>query len=553
MPSTWFYGDNWHGENPQEFLTDFKTALIRLPHLSESAKCKRFYNHCKSDFDTEDWYENLEKNSPAAIASWSDLILHFRVKWLGAAPDTLLEIKKPVTTTELDTATTITYETSTTTTTNANTTITTTTTTPAPTSTAALPVHKTTTMPARPNRVADTQHVITPPMLNPAQHEAETTNASMDSSPSNIGATYTAVRQHGRTKEEPEVERVEMLKEEEKGGEKRKEMSEREVEWRETEAGEQEGIGMTQGEAQDPVPSPTAREAANARPYEPVQSDWVAEVDEAMGLSPAVHNTPQSEPADPAPAPINPAPGDVTVNPIRTAFANAVPADPVPVDPAPASTTNPVHTAPADPDPVPASPVPTEPAPTNPVPADPVPVDPAPVDPDHAARASTAPVDPIHGKPVRTVPIDPDPDPVNPSPGDAAADATAPTFPSAEPAIPAPVLIHTALTVPVDPDPVNPVHTAPVDPISVPVRPVPTNPTSVDPDPVHTAHTGAVPIDPDPVNPVSVASTNPSPITFIIKKLSLHQISIHLPYVKSSQFFRVRWRGFGSRTRAFAI
>ena len=74
------------------------------------------------------------------------------------------------------------------------------------------------------------RHITAPPMLNPAQLEAETTNASTDLSLYIIGATHTAVRQHGRTEEEPEVERVEMLKEVEKGVKKRKEMSERKVE-----------------------------------------------------------------------------------------------------------------------------------------------------------------------------------------------------------------------------------------------------------------------------------------------------------------------------------
>jgi hypothetical protein len=51
-------------------------------------------------------------------------------------------------------------------------------------------------------------------MLIPAQLKTETTDTSMDLSPSNIGVSYMAVRQH---KEELELDRVEMLKEEEKG------------------------------------------------------------------------------------------------------------------------------------------------------------------------------------------------------------------------------------------------------------------------------------------------------------------------------------------------
>ena len=461
---------------------------------------QRFYNHCKSDFDAEDWYENLEKNSPAAVASWSDLILHFWVKWLGATLDTLLEIQKPVTTTELDTATTIAYETSTTTTMNVNTTITTTTTIPVPANTAALAFYKTTTMLERPDRVADACCVIAMPTPIPAQLEAETTNASTDLSPSNIGATNTAVRQHKRTEKEPEVERVEMLKEEEKGGKKQKEMSEQEVGRRGVDTGEQEGIGTTQGEAQDPAPSPTTRTAANARLHKPTQSDWAAEVDEAMGLSPIAHNAPQPEP-------VNPVPNDATADPVRTTFVNVVPTIPIPIDPAPASTTNPVRTAPADPNPVPASPVPTESAPTNPVT----------VDPARTACTGAVPIDPV--------PV------VNPIPGDVAVD---------------PVRTACTTAIPVDPGPISPIPTKPaaanavtVDPVRtafanvVPADPVPVDPAPVSPinpvpgdmaiDPVHAALASTVPIDPVdhthamfviavPANPVSVDPRHVNPV-----------------------------------------
>ena len=135
MSSAWFCGDYQPGENPLAFLTNFETALAQLPHLSEAEKCKQFYNHCKPDFEAEDWYEDLECNSLTVVASWSTLVLHFRVKWLRAAPDTLLEIPntKPVTTTQLDAATTVSRET--------NTTITTTTTTTIPAHTnAAVPI-----------------------------------------------------------------------------------------------------------------------------------------------------------------------------------------------------------------------------------------------------------------------------------------------------------------------------------------------------------------------------------------------------------------------------
>jgi len=117
-----FYGDYRYSEDPLAFLADFETALAQLPHLSESEKCERFYLRCKSDLDAEDWYENLENNSPAVVASWSTLVLHFRVKWLSTSPDSLLETPEP--NSKLSAATSVTHETSTTTIANANTTTT---------------------------------------------------------------------------------------------------------------------------------------------------------------------------------------------------------------------------------------------------------------------------------------------------------------------------------------------------------------------------------------------------------------------------------------------
>jgi hypothetical protein len=263
-----FYGDNRRGENPLEFLTNFEIGLSKLPHLSESAKCKRFYNHCKSDFDAEDWNENIEKNSPAVVTSWPTLVSHFRVKWLGAAPDTLLEIPitKLVTTTQPDAATTVSRETTTTTTTTI----------PAPANTAAPATYETTTTPQR--------HVIAPPTLIPAQSEVDLTTSTTTTDSSNT--VTTAIRQD---QEELAVGR------EEEWGEKKG------VREQEVDTGEQERAEVTQDEVRDPAPSPTTCAAANARPHEPVQSDWAAEVDEAMGLSPAVHDTLQPEPAEPAP------------------------------------------------------------------------------------------------------------------------------------------------------------------------------------------------------------------------------------------------------------
>jgi hypothetical protein len=172
MSDTWFYGDYRSDESPLAFLTYFEAALARPPHLSESEKCSQFYNRCKSDFDAENWYENLEENTPAAVTSWTTLALHFRVKWLGASPSSLLEpvSKKP------DTATPIATETPTTTTvTNANKVTTTTTAIPAPTNSVTTLIHETTTAPERHSRVAEVRHVTTQPAPEQVQVEAELT------------------------------------------------------------------------------------------------------------------------------------------------------------------------------------------------------------------------------------------------------------------------------------------------------------------------------------------------------------------------------------------
>jgi hypothetical protein len=114
-----FYGNYQRSENPQAFLYDFKEHLATLPDVSESRKCKHFYLNCQSGFNAKEWYENFEQNSPSVITSWSTLHKHFCVKWLGASTDILLEIpkQKPVTTTQICTATITSCETNTTTTT----------------------------------------------------------------------------------------------------------------------------------------------------------------------------------------------------------------------------------------------------------------------------------------------------------------------------------------------------------------------------------------------------------------------------------------------------
>jgi hypothetical protein len=165
MSSTWFYGNYRSDENPLAFLTDFKAALARLPHLSEFEKCSQFYNHCKSDFDAENWYENLETNTPAAVTSWSTLVLHFRVKWLRASPDSLLETDS-VTSAPLDAATSNAI---------ANVTTTTTTIIPTPANTAASAIYETTKMLEQHDCVANARHVNTPPTLVPTRSEVKQT------------------------------------------------------------------------------------------------------------------------------------------------------------------------------------------------------------------------------------------------------------------------------------------------------------------------------------------------------------------------------------------
>ena len=107
-----FYGDFRPNEDPQNFLTHFETFLATIPELTESEKCDRFYLHCHSGWDAEEWYEIFENSSPEIIASWSTLRKHFHVKWLDANPNILLETSATV-----DAATTISRETITSTTT----------------------------------------------------------------------------------------------------------------------------------------------------------------------------------------------------------------------------------------------------------------------------------------------------------------------------------------------------------------------------------------------------------------------------------------------------
>ena len=160
--------------------------------------------------------KSRKKNSPEVVASWSTLALHFRVKWLGASPNILLEIpnKKLVTTTLPDTATTITRETTTTTTTAIA----------APANTAAAAIYETTTTPEQLDPVENARHVITTSAPIPTQFKLEaTTTATATDSNDAISMD------EQQDKEESGVGR----EEEAKGREKQDEVSKQEAEQRE--------------------------------------------------------------------------------------------------------------------------------------------------------------------------------------------------------------------------------------------------------------------------------------------------------------------------------
>jgi hypothetical protein len=475
-----FHGDGRHSENPSNFLQSLKDSSANIPGISDSDKCQRFYLKCKADFDAEYWYEELESNSPMVLTSWPTFVKHFHVRWLGASPSSLLK-PEPIISKKLDTATPITCKTTTTTVMNANTGITTTTTIPAPTSTAALAVYKTTTTPERVDRVAEAHHVIASPMLIPAQLEAEMTDASTDPSLSDIRATYTAVRQHGRAEEELEVERVEKLEVEAPGtGRERIEASTLDI-------NEQEKM---QSEVRAPAPSLTAHLVFDPMPHKPARFDWAAEVDEALGLSPFA----LSDCA--APVPANLALGNVPIDPVRTTCKGIARVDSIPVDPAPAPinsvpddvAVDPDCTArtaaiPVDPDPV--SPVLTEAAPANPVPANPVPANPV-----HTALTSAVPADP--------------------NPGDVATDASvalAKTAPTNLILTPDPARVKLDSTMPDVPIPV------PIEPDPKPTALVGPTPCDVAINPVCTAFASVVPADSMPTDPNHVVRVNPIHIT----------------------------------------
>jgi hypothetical protein len=572
MSSHMFYGDYRHGKDPLAFLSYLETTLANLPHLSEPEKCQRFYLRCKSDSDAEDWYENLEKNSPAAVASWSTLVVHFRVKWLHASPNTLLEIPKPVTTTKPDTATPIACETPTTTTTTA---------TPTTTNTAALAIYETTTTtPQQLDRIADARCVIATSTPIPTQQEHQVVTTASTSTTTAATATDTITEIEEQDNNKPGVRR----EEEGKGVENQNERGEQEVERSEVDTAEREDPRIEETQSDE-------------------RFDWAREVDNSLGLSPAVDDnsgtvmhiqyTPQPVPMDLTlgqsvptnTVPVDPNLGDVATNPAGVALANAVPTDRTPVNHSPAVPT-PTNPDPGDVAPDPARSALTNTA-TNHIPNDlasaaPTLINPAPapinavpddvvVDPDRTARTTAIPVDPDPVSPVLTeaapanpIPADPvrialaSAVPADPNPGDVATDASVALAKTAP----------TNLILTSDPAHVKLDSTMPDVPIPVPIEPDPTPTALVGPtlcdvaiDPVCTALASVVPADSMPtdpnhvvrVNPIHITPTKPvhiDPVSVTFRALA--PILFHLILFSSSVVRESQRESFRSRTRTFA-
>ena len=90
----WFYGDFRPNEDARTFLAFIERYLFENPHLTEPQKCDTLYNHLRSGWEADNWYEELESSAPEVLTSWPTLRNHFRVKWLSASPSTLLQIPK---------------------------------------------------------------------------------------------------------------------------------------------------------------------------------------------------------------------------------------------------------------------------------------------------------------------------------------------------------------------------------------------------------------------------------------------------------------------------
>jgi hypothetical protein len=164
-----FYGDHQASDKPRTFLRQFEEDLTELPHLSETEKCYRFYNYCRSGSDAEYWYEELERNSLKVLTCWLTLANHFRVKWLHGSPNLLLKSPENERTTvaQPNTATTVSLETTTTTTPI-----------PAPVNTAAPAIYKTTTMPKRVDCMANACHIVATLVAPPTKLATTTTTTA---------------------------------------------------------------------------------------------------------------------------------------------------------------------------------------------------------------------------------------------------------------------------------------------------------------------------------------------------------------------------------------
>jgi len=457
-----FYGDFRKGDKPRTFLRQFEEDLAELPHLSETEKCHRFYNYCRSGYDAEYWYEELERNSPKVLTSWFTLANHFRVKWLNASPNILLEIPKtkPVIIAEPDTATTFSHETTTTTTTAI----------PAPVNTAAPAVYETTTTPEPVARIAGARHVIATSAVPQTQPELElmTTTAISNTAIENDNGELAV----GRAEEQEKMI--------ERNGVQRREARE------ESNTGEQEVIQQSQGELQDLAASPIDGTAVDPESHEPVRFDRATDIDESPSPVPTFVNTnPDRSTPKPAPRlPENPVPRDVPVDPVRTKSAYEVPRSPTAIQLI--QSTHPPSQL------VRAPPKRTVTSSTG---------DEAP----HACTPATGV--PSSHNPAASVPISPVP--VDPDPGELAADlantATTQiddekrqtTASQLDRAPPKPTVTQNGDVVPCA---CTPATSAPSN--RTPAASVPINSVPVDPDPSDMA------IDPEPINPSPVTTDN---------------------------------------------
>ena len=60
----------------------------------EAEKCQTLSIHLYMNLHNDNWYNEFENLAPKVLTSWATLHKHFRVKWLGANPNILLEIPK---------------------------------------------------------------------------------------------------------------------------------------------------------------------------------------------------------------------------------------------------------------------------------------------------------------------------------------------------------------------------------------------------------------------------------------------------------------------------